>query len=80
MRENLSSVFANSKGTDQPAHPRRLISTIVFRFLESIICKLCKLNTCEVSGFKLALTETPKTGFHAARPNNGGLVDSAIRL
>ena len=30
-RENLSSGFANNKGADQPAHPRRLISTLVIR-------------------------------------------------
>ena len=32
--------FANNKGADQPAHPRRLISTFVIRLLESIISKL----------------------------------------
>ena len=47
-RENLSSVFANNKGADQPAHPRRLISVFVIRVLESIICKL---NTSEISVF-----------------------------
>ena len=47
-RENLSSGFANSKGADQPAHPRRLISAFVIRFLESIIYKL---NTGEISIF-----------------------------
>ena len=30
-RENLSSVFANNKGADQPAHPRSLISAFVIR-------------------------------------------------
>ena len=29
VQENLSSVFANNKGTDQPAHQRSLISTII---------------------------------------------------
>ena len=29
--------FANNKGADQPAHPHSLISTIVIRFLESIV-------------------------------------------
>ena len=38
-KKNLSLVFAN-KGADQPAHPRRLISTFVIHFLESIISKL----------------------------------------
>ena len=32
--------FSNNTGADQPAHPRRLISAFVIRFLESIICKL----------------------------------------
>ena len=32
--------FANNKGADQPAHPRRLISAFIFRFSESIISKL----------------------------------------
>ena len=32
--------FANNTGTDQPAHPCRLISTFLFRFLKSIICQL----------------------------------------
>ena len=32
--------FLNNTGADQPAHPRRLISACVIRFLESIICKL----------------------------------------
>ena len=32
--------FANTKGADQPAHPRSLISAFVIRFLESSICKL----------------------------------------
>ena len=32
--------FANNKGADQPAHPRRLISAFVIRLLESIIYKL----------------------------------------
>ena len=35
-RENLSLGFANNKGTDQPAHPRRLISAFVIRFLQSV--------------------------------------------
>ena len=39
---------ANNKGTDQPAHARRLISTFVIRFSESITCKLA---TGEISNF-----------------------------
>ena len=29
--------FANNTGTDQPAHPRMLISAFVIRFLESTV-------------------------------------------
>ena len=39
-RESLSSGVCDNKGPDQPAHPRRLISAFVIRFLESIISKL----------------------------------------
>ena len=35
--ENLSSVFANNKGADQPARPLSLIRAFVIRCLESII-------------------------------------------
>ena len=38
-QENLSSVFGNNKGVDQPAHPRRLISAFVILLLESIISR-----------------------------------------
>ena len=36
-QENLSSVVANNKGTDQPAHPRRLISACSFAGEISIV-------------------------------------------
>ena len=39
-QENLYSVFANNKGTDQPAHPHSLISAFIILLLESIIYKL----------------------------------------
>ena len=39
---------ANNTGTDQPAHPRSLISAFVIHFLENIICKLA---TGEISIF-----------------------------
>ena len=35
-----SSGFANSKGADQTAHPRSLVSAFVIRFLDNIIPKL----------------------------------------
>ena len=68
--------FANNTGADQPAHPRRLISTFVIRFLDSIISKLATseisifklVSVAEETGLKLTSTETPKTGFLATRP------------
>ena len=48
IQENLFSGFVNNKSTDQPAHPRKLISAFVIRFLESIISKLA---TSEISIF-----------------------------
>ena len=45
-QENLSSGFANNKGTDQPAHWHSLISAFVIRLLESI---LSRLATSEIS-------------------------------
>ena len=78
MRENLSSVFANHTGADQPVHLhlRSLISAFVIHLLESIISKLA---TCKVSIFQLvsvaeqtvlSLTrlESRKTDFPASRP------------
>ena len=40
--------LANNIGTDQPEHPRSLISAFVIRFLESIISRLA---TSEISIF-----------------------------
>ena len=61
----------NNTGADQPAHPRSLISAFVICFLESIISKLAPgeisilflVSVAEETGLKLALSETPKTGF-----------------
>ena len=39
---NLFMPNANNKGTDQPAHSRSLISTVVVRFLDSTIPVLAK--------------------------------------
>ena len=68
--------FANNTGADQPAHPRSLISAFVIRFLVSIISRLATseisifklVSVAEETGLKLALSETPKTGFLATRP------------
>ena len=78
LRENLCfGGFANNTGADQPARLRNLISAFVIRFLESFICKLATgeisifwiVSVVEETGLNLALTETPKTGFLATRPN-----------
>ena len=76
MRENLSSVLANSKGADQPAHPHCLASTFVIHLLESIIHKLGRseilifylVSVAEQIGLSLSWSETPKTGFLVTRP------------
>ena len=62
--------FTNNTSSDQPAHPRSLISAFVIHFLESIICKLATgeisifslVFVAEETGLKLALSETPRTG------------------
>ena len=67
--------FANKTGADQPAHPRRLISAFVIHVLKSIISKLATgeilffylVSVAEETGLKLALSDTPKTGFLAKR-------------
>ena len=63
--------FANNKGADQPAHPRRLISAFVIRFLESTISKLATseisifqlVPVAEETGLRLALSQTPEDRF-----------------
>ena len=67
---------ANNTAADQPAHPRRLISTFVIRFLEIIISELATskisifklVSVAEEPGLNLAETETPKTDFLVTRP------------
>ena len=69
--------FANNKGADQPAHPRNLISAFVIRLFESIICEHATgdisifqlVSGAEETGLKLALSDTPKTGFLATVSN-----------
>ena len=67
--------LANNKVTDQPAHPRSLISTFVIHVLESIsrlamreISIFLLVSVAKETGLSLALMETPKTGFVALRP------------
>ena len=47
-RESQTSLHANNKGVDQPAHPRSLVSAFVFRSLESTTAQL---ETCKISKF-----------------------------
>ena len=69
--------FAKNKGEDQPAHRRSLISAFVIRVLETIISRLTSstisifwlVSVAEEAGLNLTLSETPKTGFIATRPN-----------
>ena len=44
-RENLTLLYANNTGADQPVHPRILVSTFVIRLLEIMISTLasCKI-------------------------------------
>ena len=44
--ENPTLLPANNKGTDQPAHPRRLVTAFVIRPLDR---KIIKLSTCKIS-------------------------------
>ena len=68
--------FANNKGADQPAHPRRLISAFVIRVIGSTISRLATrenstfllVSVAEETGLSLAFSETPMTDFVASRP------------
>ena len=70
-RENLSLGFVNNTGTDQPAHPCRLISTFVIRYLKSIIFKLATgeisifqlVSIAEEAGLRHSLSKTPEVRF-----------------
>ena len=54
--------FANKKCADQPAHPCRLISAFVIRFLEKIISRLA---SSQISIFWL-VTVAEQTGLSLA--------------
>ena len=43
-RENLTLVYANNKGANQPSYPRSLISALVIRYLESTKVQLAPCN------------------------------------
>ena len=64
MSVYLSSGLVNDKGTDQPAHPRSLISAFVFLSFESIICRV---SVAKETGLSLALSKTPKTGLFCVK-------------
>ena len=63
--------YANSKGADQPAHPRSLSSAFVVCCLDSIIplvsiSEISSLYLAPVAvqaGLNLLWSQTPKTGF-----------------
>ena len=63
--------YANSKGADQPAHPRSLISTFVVRFLDSIISiltisivsRIQLASVAEQASLSLTWSETPEDTF-----------------
>ena len=63
--------YANSKGADQPAHPRSLISTFVVRSLDSIISlvsiseisSLMLASVVEQASLSLTWSETPEDTF-----------------
>ena len=67
--------YANNKGTDQPVHPRSLISAFVVCCLDSIIRILAKskisrlllASVAEQAGLSLTWSQTLKTGFLVTR-------------
>ena len=77
----MSLGFSNNKGTDQPAHLRRLNSAFVIRFLVSIISKLAPskmsifqlVSVTEQACLRLDKSETPKTVFSRRCPIIGNV-------
>ena len=67
--------YATNKGTDQPVHPRSLISAFVVCCLDSIIplvsiseiSSLHLASVAEQAGLSLSWSQTPKTGFLVMR-------------
>ena len=74
MRKPVMS-YGNNKGADQPAHPRRLISTFVVRCLDSVIplvfisefSSLYLDSVAAQAGLSLTWSQTLKTGFLVTR-------------
>ena len=64
-------LYANNKGTDQPAHPRSLISAFVVRCLDSVmslvsvtkISSLILASVAEQANLSLTWSETPEDTF-----------------
>ena len=75
-RKPVFGSLRTTQDADQPAHLRRLISAFIIHFSESIIRKLATgeisifylVSVAKKNDLKLALWETPKTGFLAGRP------------
>ena len=69
--ENLFMPYVNNKGTDQPAHPRSLISAFVVSCLDSIILLLAIAEISRLKQRRLAWVspgrKLPKTGFLVKR-------------
>ena len=63
--------YANSKGADQPAHPRSLISAFVVRCLDSVlslvslakISSLLLASVAEQASLSVTWSETPEDTF-----------------
>ena len=70
VTEKSFLLHANSKGADQPAHERSLISAFAFCALKSIIDKLaaCKIFRAEHVGLSTSWVPSPKAGFLPVRP------------
>ena len=76
MPENLSWVFPNNKGADQPVYLCSLISAFGVHLLKSIVSKLALseisifllVSLAEETGLSLALSEMQKTDFLVSRP------------
>ena len=69
-RERLTLLNTNNKGTDQPAHPRSLVSAFVVCFQESNKTTLATIKmsifylvyVAKQTGLRLTQSKTPKTG------------------
>ena len=75
-RKPVVGVCKKNKGTDQHAQLPSQISAFIIRLLESVISRLATselsifllVSVAEKTGLRIALSETPKTGFVALLP------------